>query len=72
MSTYPQPWTSHYLHSQYEKMDPVIHRARGTQEPFSRDAHGADVELSTLQRQEARNSGFAAALRFQTMTAAVC
>ncbi|WP_352994912.1 autoinducer binding domain-containing protein [Mesorhizobium sp. M0904] len=44
ISTYPQAWTSHYLHSQYEKMDPVIHQARGTQEPFNWDAHGADLK----------------------------
>ncbi|WP_353027208.1 autoinducer binding domain-containing protein [Mesorhizobium sp. M0991] len=26
ISTYPQSWTSHYLHSRYEKIDPVIRR----------------------------------------------
>ncbi|ESX66332.1 LuxR family transcriptional regulator [Mesorhizobium sp. LSHC414A00] len=51
ISTYPQPWTSHYLHSQYEKIDPVIHQARGRQETFSWDAHASDLELTTLQRQ---------------------
>ncbi|MER8873915.1 LuxR family transcriptional regulator [Mesorhizobium sp. M0814] len=51
ISTYPQSWTSHYLHSRYEKIDPVIHQARGGQEPFNWDAHGADLELSTQQRQ---------------------
>ncbi|MER8880869.1 autoinducer binding domain-containing protein, partial [Mesorhizobium sp. M0684] len=50
ISTYPQPWTSHYLHRRYEKVDPVIHQARRRQETFSWDAVGADFELSTLQR----------------------
>lgn len=51
ISTYPQSWTSHYLHSRYEKIDPVIHQSRGSQEPFNWDAQGADLELSTQQRQ---------------------
>lgn len=51
ISTYPQPWTSHYLHRRYEKVDPVIHQARRRQETFSWDAHGSDLELTTLQRQ---------------------
>jgi LuxR family transcriptional activator of conjugal transfer of Ti plasmids len=51
ISTYPQPWTSHYLRSRYADVDPVIDQARRRQEAFRWDASGADLNLSTLQRQ---------------------
>ncbi|MGX4770588.1 LuxR family transcriptional regulator [Bradyrhizobium guangdongense] len=34
ISTYPDEWTSHYLRSRYELVDPVITRALHTAEPF--------------------------------------
>ncbi|MGX9182137.1 LuxR family transcriptional regulator [Mesorhizobium sp. BHbdii] len=51
ISTYPHPWTSHYLHSRYEDIDPVILQARCRQETFSWGADGGDFSLSTLQQQ---------------------
>ncbi|TGS43730.1 MULTISPECIES: LuxR family transcriptional regulator [unclassified Mesorhizobium] len=51
ISTYSQQWTSHYLHSRYEDVDPVIQRARRRQETFRWDAHGGDLDLSAAQRQ---------------------
>ncbi|MDG4882027.1 LuxR family transcriptional regulator [Mesorhizobium sp. WSM4884] len=51
ISTYPQPWTSHYLHSRYEDLDPVIDHARRRQETFRWDADGGDLDLSTPQRR---------------------
>ncbi|MBN9548206.1 MAG: LuxR family transcriptional regulator [Alphaproteobacteria bacterium] len=51
ISTYPEPWTSHYLHSRYEDVDPVIGQARRRQETFRWDADGGDLDLSTPQRQ---------------------
>lgn len=51
ISTYPQPWTSHYLHSRYEGVDPVIDQARRRHETFRWDADGGDLDLSTPQRQ---------------------
>jgi hypothetical protein len=50
ISTYPQPWTSRYLHRRYEEVDPVIHQARGRQDTFSWDADGGELELSTVQQ----------------------
>jgi hypothetical protein len=34
MSTYPKEWTSHYLRSHYERIDPVIMQALRDTEPF--------------------------------------
>lgn len=34
ISTYPAKWTSHYLQSHYERIDPVIMQALQTPEPF--------------------------------------
>lgn len=51
ISTYPQTWTTHYLASRYEDMDPVIHQARLRHETFRWDADGGDLGLSAPQRQ---------------------
>ncbi|WP_217578771.1 LuxR family transcriptional regulator [Mesorhizobium sp. GbtcB19] len=51
ISTYPQPWTSHYLHNRYQDVDPVIDHARRRHETFRWDADGGDLDLLTLQRQ---------------------
>jgi DNA-binding CsgD family transcriptional regulator len=34
ISTYPEEWTSHYLRSRYELIDPVVAQALQTAEPF--------------------------------------
>jgi hypothetical protein len=34
ISTYPRGWTSHYLQSHYEHLDPVIGHALRNSEPF--------------------------------------
>jgi DNA-binding CsgD family transcriptional regulator len=34
ISTYPEEWTSHYLRSRYELIDPVISQALRTPDPF--------------------------------------
>jgi len=50
VSTYPADWTSHYVESHYERVDPVIRRAALVSEPFE---WGHGVELSELtQRQQ--------------------
>lgn len=51
ISTYPRSWTSHYLRSRYEDVDPVIHQARLRQEPFRWGSGGVDLDLSSAQRQ---------------------
>ncbi|AZO34842.1 MAG: LuxR family transcriptional regulator [Mesorhizobium sp.] len=51
LSTYPQPWTSHYLHRRYEEVDPVIHQASSSRETFSWGADDSDTGLSGVQRQ---------------------
>ncbi|TIU72455.1 MAG: LuxR family transcriptional regulator [Mesorhizobium sp.] len=50
-STYPHPWTSHYLRSGYEKIDPVIHRARSRRETFSWNAGTGELGLSKVQQE---------------------
>jgi LuxR family transcriptional activator of conjugal transfer of Ti plasmids len=34
ISTYPEGWTTHYLRSHYERIDPVIRQALRDEEPF--------------------------------------
>ncbi|MFE0013743.1 LuxR family transcriptional regulator [Mesorhizobium sp. NPDC059054] len=51
ISTYPKVWTSHYLRSRYEILDPVITRARLCPETFRWGADGRDLELSNPQQQ---------------------
>ncbi|MBZ9761768.1 autoinducer binding domain-containing protein [Mesorhizobium sp. CA8] len=46
ISTYPPPWTSHYLHNRYEEVDPVIQQARHYKETFHWGTDGSDVKLS--------------------------
>ncbi|CDX12646.1 Autoinducer-binding domain-containing protein [Mesorhizobium plurifarium] len=50
ISSYPQPWTSHYLHSRYEELDPVVHQARLRHEPFRWGAGVGDLNLAASQR----------------------
>jgi LuxR family transcriptional regulator, activator of conjugal transfer of Ti plasmids len=51
ISTYPPAWTTHYLKSHYERLDPVIRRAlRGT-EPFEWGDSISSWGLSEAQHQ---------------------
>jgi DNA-binding CsgD family transcriptional regulator len=49
ISNYPTQWTTHYLQSHYERLDPVITQALGDPEPFE---WGPGVSKSTLSRQQ--------------------
>lgn len=51
ISTYPRLWTSHYLHSGYEHVDPVVDQARHRQEPFSWCSDDCDLGMSKIQQQ---------------------
>lgn len=51
ISTYPQSWTSHYLSSGYDALDPVIGQARLQRETFRWGADGNDLDFSAPQRQ---------------------
>ena len=44
ISTYPQPWTAHYLKSHYERLDPVTRRALQVTEPFE---WGSSIDFDT-------------------------
>ncbi|WP_050418931.1 LuxR family transcriptional regulator [Bradyrhizobium tropiciagri] len=50
ISTYPVAWTSHYLHSRYERLDPIIVRALGSPEPFR---WGAGLPMPITPAQQA-------------------
>jgi len=51
ISTYPRPWTDHYLESRYERLDPVIHRALRNPEPFE---WGVRLNLGRLSKSQQR------------------
>ncbi|MBN9221327.1 MAG: autoinducer binding domain-containing protein [Mesorhizobium sp.] len=51
ISTYPQNWTSRYLESHYQDVDPVILQARLRQETFRWDRVGCETDFSARQRQ---------------------
>lgn len=51
ISTYPPPWTSHCLRCGYEKIDPVIHRARCRQETFSWNAASGELGVPQVQQE---------------------
>jgi hypothetical protein len=51
ISTYPLPWTAHYLKNHYERLDPVIRRALQVIEPFEWGNSVEAAELSDAQRQ---------------------
>lgn len=59
ISTYPTPWTSHYLNNRYEQFDPVIRRALEVTEPFE---WGGDVESGPLS--DAQHQLFEEAAKF--------
>jgi LuxR family transcriptional activator of conjugal transfer of Ti plasmids len=51
ISNYPSAWTTHYLHNQYERLDPVIVRALSDPEPFEWGVGIGPVEMSLSQRE---------------------
>ncbi len=51
ISTYPTGWTSHYLRSRYQCIDPVIVRALQTVEPFRWGAELASKSTSAAQQK---------------------
>lgn len=51
ISTYPVPWTTHYLDRHYERLDPVIRQALRVTEPFEWGNGIAPAKLSTAQHQ---------------------
>jgi LuxR family transcriptional regulator, activator of conjugal transfer of Ti plasmids len=51
ISTYPEQWTSHYLRSRYELIDPVIAQALQTAEPFQWGIGIQSSRRSPLQQQ---------------------
>ena len=53
ISTYPEAWTSRYLHERFERHDPVIVRARQLITPFD---WGADTLTAALSPKGARDS----------------
>ncbi|QOZ32788.1 LuxR family transcriptional regulator [Bradyrhizobium sp. CCBAU 53421] len=60
ISNYPNAWTSHYLKSRYQRIDPVIQEALGNTEPFRWGLAPAEKTYSSLQQQmldEASNFG---------------
>ena len=51
ISNYPNSWTTHYLSSRYEALDPVIVKAAQDPEPFE---WGPDCRLADLTQAEKR------------------
>ncbi|MBI2737258.1 MAG: LuxR family transcriptional regulator [Rhodospirillales bacterium] len=51
ISTYPLPWTSHYLSNHYERLDPVIRQALQVTEPFEWGHRTEPGYLSDAQQQ---------------------
>ncbi|WP_315755898.1 LuxR family transcriptional regulator [Bradyrhizobium sp. SZCCHNRI2007] len=51
ISTYPKEWTSRYIESRYELIDPVITRALQTVEPFQWGAGISSNQRSSIQQQ---------------------
>src|SRR3546814_4376547 len=51
ISSYPVAWTSHYLASRYERVDPVIRQAASTPQPFEWGL-GCGLERLSRQRSE--------------------
>jgi LuxR family transcriptional activator of conjugal transfer of Ti plasmids len=51
ISTYPEPWTAHYLKCHYERLDPVIRRALKVIEPFEWGSTINSGSHSEAQRQ---------------------
>jgi DNA-binding CsgD family transcriptional regulator len=51
ISTYPRPWTEHYLSNHYDRLDPVIRQALKVTEPFEWGSSIDSGSHSNAQRQ---------------------
>lgn len=51
ISTYPPEWTTHYLSSRYERIDPVVAQARTSLEPFEWGPSVGPIQVSRHQQQ---------------------
>ncbi|WP_287093719.1 autoinducer binding domain-containing protein [Mesorhizobium sp.] len=51
ISNYPPPWTAHYLRNQYQRVDPVILRARVADSPFRWESDLRGFEISEVQQK---------------------
>ncbi|AGK59751.1 autoinducer-binding domain-containing protein [Hyphomicrobium denitrificans 1NES1] len=51
ISSYPPEWTSHYLQSRYDWIDPVVSYARNHLEPFEWGPDVGPIRLSKQQQQ---------------------
>lgn len=51
ISTYPSGWVTHYLHSHYERLDPVITQALQNPEPFRWGLGLTARQLSSAQQE---------------------
>lgn len=51
ISNYPVSWTAHYLRNRYERIDPVIMRARSGLCPFHWGSGGGSIERLRLQNR---------------------
>jgi hypothetical protein len=51
ISTYPRPWTTHYMNNHYERLDPVIRQALQVTEPFEWGKSIESRKLSYAQYQ---------------------
>ncbi|MCK1744821.1 autoinducer binding domain-containing protein [Bradyrhizobium sp. 139] len=51
ISTYPERWTSHYLQSRYERIDPVIRQALQSSEPFKWGVGSQSAMQTRVQEQ---------------------
>ncbi|MER8792329.1 LuxR family transcriptional regulator [Mesorhizobium sp. M0983] len=51
ISNYPPTWTAHYLRNQYQRVDPVIMRARLAECPFLWESDFRGVEISQVQQR---------------------
>jgi LuxR family transcriptional regulator, activator of conjugal transfer of Ti plasmids len=51
VSTYPASWVRHYVHSRYERLDPVIRQALQSPEPFKWGLGLSTTQFSRAQRE---------------------
>src|SRR3546814_14884608 len=51
ISSYPVAWTSHYLASRYERVDPVIRQAASAPQPFEWGLGCGPARLSRHQKR---------------------
>jgi LuxR family transcriptional activator of conjugal transfer of Ti plasmids len=50
ISSYPVPWTSRYMESRYEHLDPVVLQAARAQDPFTWGLGAGPIVLSDAQK----------------------